>query len=365
MRRNRIPGVAVLISILVILIVSAPTPSSAPLLDEIRFILKNSALKSPSPKSLAALKWDTLQSDIKAIDPYARLLPPTDEMNKSSSLSSLGIEVFSRKSKIWLRPDPGGPAAEAGVPEIAELREINKRKVATDIVMVSRQLDLAMRRSPIVLTVADSSSVTGNEYRIRPSVFKPPSVVWHWSGDWLTFRIIEFVSHETFPRIYATLMTQVRSNTRILLDLRGCSGGDFFEALDVAGVFISAGLPLGESYDRFGSVRIYRSPVGAKITAPLWVLIDSRTASAAEILAGTLQYHRRSLVVGDRSFGKCVSQTMVPLSNGGKFLFTNLGITFPDGTTCNNIGIKPDISCPEISVEKIAEIIKKLRMDRE
>lgn len=365
MRRNKAIVCAGIFSLTLFLFLLNPTQLSRTAtiafpLDEIRFIMKTRALKSPDPKSLAALKRETLQSDLRAIDPYARYIPFIGEAGKSTDLPSLGIEVFFFKSRIWIRPDPDGPAAGAGVPEIGELRAINKRPVSTKLAAVSDQLDTARHNSPVILTVSNVSGGVDRDYPVRPADFKAPSVTWHRNGNRLILRITEFVSHDTSPGVYGILATQVRPDTQVILDLRGCSGGDLYEALDVAGLFVPAGLPLAETYDRSGLVRSYRSPVGRKTTVPVWLLIDSRTASAAEVLAGTLQYHRRALLVGERSFGKCVSQTMAPLSNGGGLWLTNLGIRFPDGASCAGTGVKPDISHPDVSICTVTAIFRDI-----
>jgi carboxyl-terminal processing protease len=338
----------------------SPEKGNAPPLDEIRSLLATRALNPPSAESLAVLKMETLASGLRALDPYARYIPPTGAGVATTTSPMLGIEVFSSKSKIWLRPDPDGPASGAGIPDIGELRAINGLGVSSELANVTKQLDQAMQTGPVILTIADSSGQTKRDYRIRPRVFKASSVTWRRYGGWLILRIVEFVPHETSPGLFSVLVTKAKPDTKIILDLRGCSGGDLYESLDVAGLFIPAGLPLAETYDRSSMVRAYRSPKGRKTKLPAWLLIDSRTASSAEVLAGILQYHRRALLVGERSFGKCVSQTFASLSNGGGFWLTNLGVRFPNGTSCNGSGLNPDIPYPGISNTSVIDMLSTI-----
>jgi len=102
----------------------------------------------------------------------------------------------------------------------------------------------------------------------------------------------------------------------------------------------------------------YRAPQGPKLPSPTGLLIDHRTASAAEILAGILQHYHASLLIGEPSFGKCVSQKLFPLSNGGGLWLTTLGITFPNNHSCTGEGLQSDISYPDISLTQGSEIIK-------
>ena len=138
----------------------------------------------------------------------------------------------------------------------------------------------------------------------------------------------EFVSHETAPFFSGLYNTMDKKGDATLLDLRGCPGGDLFEAIEIAGLFVPAGLPLITTYDQKGKVHTYLSPAGDKLSAPAYILMDIRTASAAEILAGILKSYGLSRLVGDRSYGKCESQTVFNLTGGGQLWLTTLAVHF-------------------------------------
>jgi len=77
--------------------------------------------------------------------------------------------------------------------------------------------------------------------------------------------------------------------------------------------------------------------------APIAVLIDSGTASAAEVLAGALQDHQRGRLVGSRTFGKGSIQSVVPLANGDAVKLTTGRYYTPDGHSIQAHGLKPDV----------------------
>ncbi len=330
--------------------------------EEIRGFISKEALFLPSPALLAALGTAHLEVDLRAIDPYAKYIPPSSLSSKAPLSVHLGIEVFPYKSMLWMRPDTGGPADQAGIPEIVALRAINGKKINTDdLAEVSAQLDKAIRKSSLNLTIFNLSSHKEVVYLVKPSSLQPSSITYRRVGTDLVVQIRDFVAHDTAPKLYALYKTVVRNaGTRVIFDLRGCSGGDLYEAIEIAGMFVSSGLPLVSTYNREGMVRTYRAPPGEKLHSPIWVLIDRRTASSAEILAGILQHYHLTHLVGEPSFGKFVSQTIFPLSNGGKFWLTTLAIRLPDGVSRNSNKIKPDIFYPDISITRASDIIRRI-----
>jgi carboxyl-terminal processing protease len=335
---------------------------ASPPVDEISAIMSAKALRLPSHESLAALGDKNLDKRLLAIDPYARYIHPTSSSEDLFSRSvQLGIEIFVHKSRIWIQPIPGGPGDQAGLPEIGILITINGRKVHDyDLNLISALLDKAVRKNQVILNVSRSQSCKGKDYRINPVVYETPTITWRSKGNDVVVRIREFVTHYTAPVFPSRFTTLAWPGTRVVLDLRGCPGGDLYEALEIAGMFVPAGLPLARTYDRNGKVRVYKSPIGQKLKSPNWVLIDNKTASAAEILSGILQYYHLSKVAGEQSYGKCLSQTIFPLSDGGVLWLTTLDVRFPDNGSCTGSGVKPDITYPDISVASMTEIFRKM-----
>jgi carboxyl-terminal processing protease len=354
--------IIVLLTVLISLLLITVYANAVPPVDEISAIMSAKALRLPSPGSLATFSDKNLDKRLLAIDPYARYVQPTSSSADISSCNlQLGIDIFVHKTRLWIQTIPGGPGDQAGLPELGILLAINSKKIqGYDLKLISSLLDKAVRKKQIILTLSSSPSCQGKDYRFSPSAYKTPSITWRRTGNDVLIGIREFVTHNTAPVFPARFATLVRPGTRVVLDLRGCSGGDLYEALEIAGMFVPAGLPLAKTYDRNGFAKIYKSPIGQKLKSPNWVLIDNKTASAAEILAGILQYHHLSIVAGEQSYGKCLSQTIFPLSDGGVLWLTTLDVRFPDNCSCTGRGVKPDIPYPDISVASMTEIFRKM-----
>lgn len=329
-------------------------------LEKIRDIISKKALIPVSPARLKNLNSRNLDAGLRAIDQYAHYFTYPSALKKSSSNLKLGIDVFSYKSSLWIRTVPDGPARNAGVPEIGRLLAINNKVVQNnDVKIISKRLDVALQSNQVILTIAQKNSKFGKNYRITPAAFLSSSITWKEVNNYTVINIKEFVAHETAPRFFASYKTLVKSGMRVILDLRGCEGGDLYEALEIAGMFVPAGLPLANVYDRSGAFKTCQSPPGEKLKYPAWLLLDHNTASSAEIVAGILQHYRFTRLIGEKSYGKFTSQTVFPLS-GGELWLTTLSIRLPDNVSREGVGVKPDITYPDITITQTNDIISKI-----
>lgn len=121
--------------------------------------------------------------------------------------------------------------------------------------------------------------------------------------------------------------------TSLVIDLQGNPGGLLESAVEIVGMFVPKGTKVVETRGRGGKVdKIYRTgekPIAPKI--PLAILIDDSSASAAEILAGTLQDLDRAVIVGQRSYGKGLVQSTFPLPNEAAVKITTGKYHLPSG----------------------------------
>lgn len=150
----------------------------------------------------------------------------------------------------------------------------------------------------------------------------------------------------------------------LIIDLRNNGGGSVKEAIDLAGIFIDFGPVMTEKYnngDLYTSKDFNR---GSIYNGPLMVLVNSNSASASEILAATLQDYNRALIVGQPTYGKATSQTILPLdplinpltpafykedASWGYAKITRTGIYRLNNSSNQNVGVIPDIFFPDLS----------------
>jgi carboxyl-terminal processing protease len=131
----------------------------------------------------------------------------------------------------------------------------------------------------------------------------------------------------------------------IVLDLRFNGGGLLSESVDVTGDFLR-----GEVVSTKGlhsPLEVYRSDEAPATDLPVVVLTNGYTASASEIVTGALKDLDRATVIGEKTFGKGVVQSIVPLGNGASLKLTTASYYTPDGTNIDKKGIAPDIKAPD------------------
>jgi len=127
----------------------------------------------------------------------------------------------------------------------------------------------------------------------------------------------------------------------LILDLRNDSGGLVESGLAVADGLLD-GQPVVETMDRQGLREQIRTSPGLWFAGPMVTLVNGGTASASEILAGALQDDGRSLLLGSRTFGKGLIQTLIGLGDGSGLAVTVARYVTPSGRDIQNLGIAPD-----------------------
>jgi carboxyl-terminal processing protease len=128
----------------------------------------------------------------------------------------------------------------------------------------------------------------------------------------------------------------------VVLDLRGNPGGLLTEAVEVASAFLDGGAVV--SYEKRGEPVRHLDAVGdGDTTVPLVVIVDSGTASAAEVVAAALQDRNRAVIVGSRTFGKGSVQEPHELSDGSAIEITVGRYLTPSGKSLDGVGIDPDV----------------------
>ncbi len=134
----------------------------------------------------------------------------------------------------------------------------------------------------------------------------------------------------------------------VILDLRNNPGGLLDQAVKVSNMFIDKGLIVytdGRSKDQKMDFRA--TTTGKHYKFKMATLINQGSASASEIVAGALQDHDRSLILGEKSFGKASVQTIIPLDNGSGLRLTTAYYYTPKGRHIQKTGILPDVDMKE------------------
>jgi len=287
----------------------------------------------------------SLNEALTRIDPHARWLSEDHIQQYSLSGESVGVgaDLLRQNTAWWIAPYQGGVLFDLGLMDRMRLLAVDGVDVQYDN---SDQLLARFRGkidTKICVTVTASSGP--RTACVRRHAVQPPTIerIFSAKGQDSRIRIREFRGHQTRVELYQAIIAMQESGLPIRIDLRESSGGDLFEALDSAALFVEGGVPMVEFRAIRGENKIILAPESLPtITAPVDILIGPNTASAAEIFAGILRISADAHLVGERSYGKCTSQKGFPLADGSTLWLTNMVVYFVDGRTCEGRGLEPD-----------------------
>jgi len=146
----------------------------------------------------------------------------------------------------------------------------------------------------------------------------------------------------------ASVLKQIQAlrgqgNQGLILDLRGNGGGIFAEALKLAELFLPARQQVVHTLQRGGKIKSFVSGNAQPVKLKLVLLVDHKTASAAEILAAALQGNGRAQVVGTASFGKATLEQTFKLENDYRARFIIGALYGPGGRSWYGVGVRPDL----------------------
>jgi carboxyl-terminal processing protease len=326
----------------------ATTPVAMPkLVDQVREAL---AAQYYRPVPDKVLQLGSVDEIISALgDPYTAYLGPTDyelvRQETASTYSGIGITVLPSPQGfvvVSLRP---GPAQHAGV-RIGDTIVRIGNVAATKLSMPQ---GLARILGPRGTTVRLALTRLGHkplDLRVRRDIVHAPVVdarLLSYAGRrWGVVRLSAF-------RVGAAVVLgrEVRALERqgaqgFVLDLRQNPGGLLDQAVAVSSLFLDRGIVVSLT-GAHKPLEVFRAVGGPVTHKPLVVVVDRYSASSSEIVAAALRDHHRAVLVGERTFGKALVQSIDPLENGAALELTIARYTTPSGTDISGVGVVPQI----------------------
>ncbi|MEB3361359.1 MAG: S41 family peptidase [Synechococcaceae cyanobacterium] len=319
--------------------------------------LRQQALEKPIEQSGQA--YDAIEAMLQPLDdPYTRLLRPQEfaslRSNTRGTVTGVGLQLGLRDGSeriVVIAPLDDSPAAAAGVASGWEVLAVNGQ--STDrLGLEGTAAALRGAADTEVLVQLQPPGQRPRELQLRRRAVDLQPVRYRrldGANKQLGYlRITQF--SEPVPQLVRQALQELSSNSGgqpplrgLILDLRNNSGGLVSAGLAVADAFLD-GEAIVETHDRSGVADRPQAGPGQLYSGPLLTLVNGGTASASEILAGALQDAKRSNLVGRRSFGKGLIQTLIPLSDGSGLAVTVARYLTPAGQDIQNQGIVPNLS---------------------
>ena len=328
----------------------APLP-----LDELRtFAEVLDRIKSAyvEPVDDKTLLENAIKGMLSNLDPHSAYLEPEDfqELQESTSgeFGGLGIEVGTEDGFVKVvSPIDDTPASKAGIQPGDLIVKIDGQPTKGITLMEAVDKMRGKAGSKIVLTlVRDGSQPFDVELtRAAIKVKSVKSQLLDKSYGYLRITQFQVNTGEEVGKALAKLRKENDGRlSGLILDLRNNPGGVLQSAVEVSDHFLRKGLIVYTKGRIANSeLRFSADPADASEGVPLVVLINGGSASAAEIVAGALQDHKRGVLMGTDSFGKGSVQTVLPLTNERALKLTTALYFTPSGRSIQAQGIVPDI----------------------
>ena len=285
-------------------------------------------------------------------DPYTVYFTPQQARAFSNELSGaytgIGTAVVARAGRLTVtQVFPGSPAALARIRPGEVIVTVDGVPTAGRSVTASVARILGPAGTRVHLQLRQTGVAGLIDLTLTRSKVSPPLTSSRLVDDHGTK--VGYVSLSAFAqgagqqvgRAVAGL--QKRGAQRLIFDLRDNGGGLVDEAVKVASVFLPAGRVVVTTQGLHTPKDVLRTSGGHPTDLPLVVLVNGDTASASEIVAGALQDYRRATLIGTKTFGKGVVQTVLPLAGGASLKITIAAYLTPLGRNINHKGIEPTI----------------------
>ena len=345
------------------LVFSAPLPSSAAPADWGKFAatLGRAAFGVSQPVRHAGTPGvirSFFDEMFNHLDPYSRYVPPaaadTDRERRSGTVG-LGLALVKTAGGFAVRVVlPGSPADDAGI------------RPGDRIISVDGRLPRRENAAKVEewLQGPDGSTVTlaWRDHRgrmqareLERALVPPQTVRAKRVADVLLINIEGF-SANTDDQFQAALSAGFEGHRvrGVVVDLRGNRGGLLRQAVDATGEVLTVGVVATTAGRNPQANHVW--PSGSSGDAaqgrPIVILVDGRTASAAEIMAAALEDNGRAVVVGSSTLGKGLVQTIAPLPDGGELFVTWSRVLAPAGWPLQGLGVLPQI-CTSLGADQL------------
>jgi carboxyl-terminal processing protease len=325
------------------------------------WLTRDKTMKQQFPTEEAA--YQAITKMIATLDePFTRLLRPEQyrslKVNTAGELSGVGLQIGVKadsKSIEVIAPIAGSPAAQAGIlphDTIIEIDAVPTSELTLDTAAV-RMRGVTGTNVSLIVQTAD------NEPRevilIRQKIeLNPVTAELHTeNGRKIGYlRLAQFSAKAAEELGENITKLNQQGATGYVLDLRNNPGGLVSAGVEIARQWLNEGT-IVYTVDRRGAVDAIESTGIALTDAPLVVLVNEGTASASEILAGALQDNGRAKLVGTKTFGKGLIQSLFDLPNGSGLAVTVAKYETPNHHDIHKLGITPDRVVPttEIALE--------------
>lgn len=312
-------------------------------------------------------------------DPYTSFFNPEEakkfQQELSGSFEGIGVEIGIKKGQLTVvAPIKGTPGQMAGLQSgdiIVKIGDKNTTDMTTEEAV---SLIRGPKGTDVTLSIFREGWDKVKDIKITRATIEIPAVEWEIKdGDVAYIHMYQF--NDSLSSNFKTIALQILQSPakKIVLDLRDNPGGYLNVSQEIAGWFLKKGQTVTiESFGNDKQSEIYKAQGNETfVNYPIVVLINQGSASASEILAGSLRDNRNIKLIGTKSFGKGSVQSVLDLRGGSFLKITIAKWLTPNGNSISEVGLDPDIKVENTDsdielkkdpqLNKALEIIKTLK----
>lgn len=310
---------------------------------------------------------------METLDPHSNFLPPDIfkdiKIDTSGKFGGLGIEITTQDNILTVvAPIEDTPAWRSGIKPGDRLVKINGESTKGLSLVEAVAKMRGKKGSPVTITIYRSGFTKFRDVVLTRELIKIRSVKNEILENGYGYvRLTQF--NESAAKDIKEAMESMAKKGKLkglVLDLRTNPGGLLEQAVDVSSLFIDEGVIVSTIGRNKNQKEVkHAKPGTARKDFPLAILVNSSTASAAEIVAGALQDHKRAVVMGQPTFGKGSVQTVIELGNDMGLKLTIARYYTPSGRSIQEKGVMPDILLDEYDPKLLAKAKIKREAQRE
>jgi len=290
---------------------------------------------------------------VSSLDPHSAYLDSKSfrdmDTDMRGQFGGLGIEVTMEEGVLKVaKPIRDTPASKAGILTNDIIRQIDDTEVKGLSLTQAVEKMRGIINTQVKLKIERPGKPEPLEFTLTRSTIVVPAVEERVEADVGYIRIGTFSeqTYEGLRKAIDKVNTEVGADKikGYVIDLRNNRGGRLDQSVLVSDAFLERGKIVSTRGRNAEETQVFNAKAGDLAKGkPVVVLINGSSASAAEIVAGALQDHKRATVMGTRSFGKGSVQTVIPLGGNGGLRLTTARYYTPSGTSIQAKGITPDV----------------------
>ena len=294
---------------------------------------------------------------LQSLDPYSAYMSPEMFENMATETSGefggLGIEVGMEAGVVKvISPIDNSPAYRVGVKAGDYIVKINEIQVQGKSLSEAVELMRGPVGSDIEITVRRRGERKALTFTITREIIEVASVKTEIKDKNVGYIRLTSFNENSSDQIKKKL-SEFKKNKNVekyILDLRNNPGGLLSQAIKISDFFLENGEIVSTKSRKNSENRKWFAKKGDIINGDtILVLINYGSASASEIVAGALKDHKRSILIGEATYGKGSVQSIIPLDNKGAIRLTVSKYYLPSGDSISDVGVVPDFEVAEES----------------